>query len=912
MKNNLFFIILLLFGYKMFSQRCGTDQYLNALNSLDSSVKGSIRGEVNKIINKRKNLLQIDKSEETINIPVVFNLVYPAYYSLGQGANLHGSVIQNQIDILNTRYSGEGKGVDTKVRFCLAKQNIYGLKSTGIKRFFGESSYQPMVLSGNVKKHFLEVDSSIKKHMDNGFPEDSFLNIWVVDLKDYKGNDDLAGYSSTPIPKYSQNLPVKDGVVIDFAEVNKYTMSHEVGHWLGLFHVFSSQEISSGNSCDETDCELQGDFICDTDNVPRSGIKNIAPGECKGYNCNGKSSSVVQNYMDYQEREREYCYNNFTIGQKNRMRDVLKDKRFIIYNNSVLNLKNYCETPTNSGGGGYNPPFNLFCRTCYDPSFLLPDPYNKHYYGVHNIKNDFKDNTYIVSYFNAGFSRTVIYERNCLDFQEKQALDNVYGEVHIVDSDTFFVFSMGSSNNFKIYNKSKGQWSLVKEYSIKRNMRDKIIKNEKGIYFTSLDFHSGSNTPQIVTVYKFDKLTNTIINVDSFYTGFIAADSFGYHEINYSMSHESFFLEVNRGVFKQFDLSTSGNKLYYNSEFSVPLVGTYINDYIGAPMPGKTLTVGAYKDYLVVEELRNDEVGRPVPKKSSYLKVFKKEGLGWSLIKDIEINFGVREISFINEDFFIVRKTGYKEERLYLFKKDNNDGFELMNLNHMYANSPDTIDFLCSGNFSINHNTNELILDDRMLKLDDVLQTDTSNFSFAFEEKTTMDICKSIEYDSYQDFNIKISGNLNCKAVFNNTNKLFKASNQILISPNTIVSGGKNTFKISSIGDYNVCNFENNCTLSSKLNQDFVKKTDELNKFSKSQTSEGFEIYPNPVKKEVFISNYKRVSNFKLIDVWGNIVSSLNKLDSGKVSLSNLKKGIYVVRITSVDNKIFNKKIIKQ
>ncbi|KAJ4122815.1 hypothetical protein NW768_010260 [Fusarium equiseti] len=137
----------------------------------------------------------------------------------------------------------------------------------------------------------------------------------------------MAGDKSTGICSFPVKDTVKTGedgtpwAILDGCHVNPGTMpggagqvwnpkdnkgklaTHEVGHWLGLFHVFSGQN-----------CTGEGDLVDDTPaqwEVTNGGCpigKNSCPDQ--------PGLDSIHNYMDYADQD---CQTEFTPGQEERM-----------------------------------------------------------------------------------------------------------------------------------------------------------------------------------------------------------------------------------------------------------------------------------------------------------------------------------------------------------------------------------------------------------------------------------------------------------------------------------------------------------------------------------------------------------------------------------------------------------------
>lgn len=241
-------------------------------------------------------------------IPVVVHVVYNS-----SAENISEAQINSQIDILNEdfrRLNSDAsntpadfiaKAADIEIEFCLASIDPDGNPTNGITR----TSTTNTSFGTNDQVKF---NSSGGK---DAWPAADYLNVWVCDI-----SGGILGYAQFP-----GGSPSTDGVVNDYQYFGNIgtatapfdlgrTMTHEVGHYLNLRHIWGD-----GN------CNAD-DFVSDT---PRAGGPNYSGAPCTypGPNsCNEGSNDLAdmfQNYMDYSN---DGCMNLFTDGQKARMRAI--------------------------------------------------------------------------------------------------------------------------------------------------------------------------------------------------------------------------------------------------------------------------------------------------------------------------------------------------------------------------------------------------------------------------------------------------------------------------------------------------------------------------------------------------------------------------------------------------------------
>lgn len=234
-------------------------------------------------------------------IPVNFHVISS---SSGEG-NIPQSQIDAQITVLNRNFAGQDYNGNL----------VPGAKNTGYTFVLAS-----VTRTSNRKWFTMTPGTSREAQAKNALvvnPTGS-LNLYTC-----KPGQNLLGWATFP-----WNLagnPNMDGVVIHYGSVpGGYlspfnlggTASHEVGHWVGLYHTFQG-------GCDGGNCTGAGDLVCDT---PSEGTATSGCPSGKD-TCPEAGLDPIHNYMDYST---DICYDNFTTGQDARADFMMSTYRPII------------------------------------------------------------------------------------------------------------------------------------------------------------------------------------------------------------------------------------------------------------------------------------------------------------------------------------------------------------------------------------------------------------------------------------------------------------------------------------------------------------------------------------------------------------------------------------------------------
>lgn len=318
-------------------QACGTDAHQAQLQTIPAfrTQEAATRQAYREYVSAPR------AATATYVVPTVIHIVQQTTDTLITDAR-----IQGQLDVLNEDFRLLNAdttiipsifrpfAADTDIEFRLAQIDPHGCPTNGINRVTSPLALLDWNYGPDLKRA-----TQWNPH--------KYMNVWVVESIN-GGN--LLGYAINP--NYLAIDSSLDGIVVGALFFGKgytspitpnqsgRTLTHEVGHYLGLQHTFYGG--CGGNS--PADCLSAGDEVCDTPPVSAPSIGCTSqPNTCTETPVD--LPDMVYNHMDYTD---DLCRVMFTEGQADRMHFYLNGIRANLTSQANLTATG-CDGTVSSG-----------------------------------------------------------------------------------------------------------------------------------------------------------------------------------------------------------------------------------------------------------------------------------------------------------------------------------------------------------------------------------------------------------------------------------------------------------------------------------------------------------------------------------------------------------------------------------
>jgi len=226
----------------------------------------------------------------------------------GCNPEVNNSQVNDQITVLNAAYKGEdvlAAKYGTEPSYATAAQNTgFSFNLVAVQRCVNSSWYNA--------RPGTNAEEDMKRALRQGDMTD--LNIYLT------GGGGYLGWAYFPTSIDPETELWLDGVVVmdeslPGGNMTAYsegdTATHEVGHWLGLYHTFQGGCQGSGDLIADTEPERSANYGCP-----------IGQNTCKGKTDGGPDP--IFNFMDYTD---DACMYQFTADQAFKMDMVATEAR---------------------------------------------------------------------------------------------------------------------------------------------------------------------------------------------------------------------------------------------------------------------------------------------------------------------------------------------------------------------------------------------------------------------------------------------------------------------------------------------------------------------------------------------------------------------------------------------------------
>jgi len=275
-------------------------------------------------------------------IPVVFHIIHNGS-ATGQAENISNVLVMAQFDQLNDdfrRMNADANNTpagflplaaDTEIGFCLADEDPNGNPTNGINRI-NLNTLPGVDINDCWSPDY--IDDNIITPVN--WNRDDYLNIYCLPRIDDDFNGPCYGNSLLGYAQFPNGPAATDAVVNAYFTFGSIatpnpvntpynlgrTVTHEVGHWFGLYHIWGDDCGGGGSFCSGSD------FVNDTPNQRCS--TNGCPSGVQTDSCTSNSPGIM--YMNFMDYSYDACLNMFSNGQAMRMQSIIN-----VYRPSILN-----------------------------------------------------------------------------------------------------------------------------------------------------------------------------------------------------------------------------------------------------------------------------------------------------------------------------------------------------------------------------------------------------------------------------------------------------------------------------------------------------------------------------------------------------------------------------------------------
>lgn len=273
---------------------------------------------------------------ENILIPVVFHIVLNQS-QIDQMGGTQGILdrINTQLDVVNEDFSGKNADISgvpaafqslvgkANITFALAKRDAQGKAKLGIVYKMKDANFTG----------FVTQDNSVKRDVQGGstpWDHTKYLNIWITNILPSQGQGagQVLGYGYNA--DYALNVngdAALAGVVIHYLTLGRRTgigqnfynsstdkgrtLTHELGHYFNLWHIWGAAASSSSTDCFDDD---------GIDDTPLQAGANVSCPLGVKANCSNRPHPGGEMYMNFMDYSTDACTKMFSKGQVDRIR----------------------------------------------------------------------------------------------------------------------------------------------------------------------------------------------------------------------------------------------------------------------------------------------------------------------------------------------------------------------------------------------------------------------------------------------------------------------------------------------------------------------------------------------------------------------------------------------------------------